>query len=112
MPKIEKTNIKRSSNGTKTFDGYKTKNHDLTVILTPILMIFYSYTPRPYKNVMNKFDLQFKIFTLVDMTKSYFILNGSIILTLSVCLIYRFDAICILPNFFQRSNHQTCVYIL
>ena len=27
---------------------------------------------------MNKFDLQFKIFTLVDTTKSYVILNESI----------------------------------
>ena len=26
---------------------------------------------------MNEFDLQFKIFTLVDTTKSYFILNES-----------------------------------
>ena len=53
------------------------KNHNLTVILAPILMI-YSYTPRPYKNAINKFDLQFKIFTLVDTTKSYVILNESI----------------------------------
>ena len=44
-PKSQKTNIQRSSNETKLFDGYKTKNHDLTVILTPILMIFYNYTP-------------------------------------------------------------------
>ena len=29
-------------------------------------MIFYNYTPRPYKNVLNEFDLQFKIFTHVD----------------------------------------------
>ena len=33
-------------------------------MLAPILMIFYSYTPRPYKNSLNEFDLQFKIFTL------------------------------------------------
>ena len=59
---------------------------------------------------MNEFDLQFKIFTLVD--KSYFILNGSITLTLSVCLIYRFDAIRILRSVFQRSNRQTCLYTL
>ena len=31
-------------------------------------MIFYNYTPRPYKNALNEFDLQFKIFTLVDTT--------------------------------------------
>ena len=43
--KLQKTNIQRSSNGTKLFDGYKTKNHYLTIILTPILMIFYRYTP-------------------------------------------------------------------
>ena len=29
-------------------------------------------------NIMNEFDLQFKIFTLVDTTKSYVILNESI----------------------------------
>ena len=40
----KKKNIQRSSNKIKLFNGYKTKNHDLTVILTPILMIFYSYT--------------------------------------------------------------------
>ena len=28
-------------------------------------------------NTMNEFDLQFKIFTLVDTTKSYVILNES-----------------------------------
>ena len=61
---------------------------------------------------MNEFDIQFKIFTLVDTTKSYFILNGSITLTLSVCLIYCFDVIRILRSFFQRSNRQTCLYIL
>ncbi len=54
------------------------KNHDLTVILTPILMIFYRYTPLPYMNTMTEFDLQFKIFTLVDTTKSYVIFNESI----------------------------------
>ena len=54
------------------------KIHDLTVILTPILMIFYSYTPLPYMNTMNEFDLQFKIFTQVDTTKSYVILNERI----------------------------------
>ena len=54
------------------------KNHDLTVILTPILMIFYSYTHLPYMNTMTEFDLQFKIFTLVDTTKSYVIFNESI----------------------------------
>ena len=61
---------------------------------------------------MNEFDLQSKIFTIVDTTKSYFILNMSIILTLSVCLIYRFDAICILLKNFQRSNCQTYLYTL
>ena len=54
------------------------KNHDLTVILTPILMIFYRYTPWPNMNTMIEFDLQFKIFTLVDTTKSYVIFNESI----------------------------------
>ena len=49
------------------------------VILTPILMIFDGY-----KNAMNEFNLQFKIFTLVD--KSYFILNGCITLTLKCML--------------------------
>ena len=29
-------------------------------------------------NTMNEFDLQFKIFTLVDTTKSYVILNESL----------------------------------
>ena len=32
---------------------------------------FYSYTPWPYMNTRNEFDLQFKIFTLLDTTKSY-----------------------------------------
>ena len=42
----KKTIIQRSSKGTKLFDGYKQENHNLTAILTPILMIvFYSYTP-------------------------------------------------------------------
>ena len=55
-----------------------TKTHDLTVILTPIFMIFYMYTPSPYMNTVNDFDLEFEIFTLVDTTKSYVILNESI----------------------------------
>ena len=37
--------MQRLGNRTKLFDGCKQKNHDLTVILTPILMIFYKYTP-------------------------------------------------------------------
>ena len=60
------------------------KNHDLMVILTPILMIFYINIPLPYMNTMNEFDLQFKIFTQVDTTKSYVILNESINKLLSV----------------------------
>ena len=35
-------------------------------------------------NTMNEFDLQFKIFTQVDITKSYVILNESINKLLSV----------------------------
>ena len=35
-------------------------------------------------NTMNKFDLQFKIFTQVDTTKSYVILNENINKLLSV----------------------------
>ena len=35
-------------------------------------------------NTMNEFDLQFKIFTIVDTTKSYVILNESINKLLSV----------------------------
>ena len=54
------------------------KNHNLMVILALILMIFYNYTPRPYKNTMNEFDLQFKNIALVDTTKSYVVLIGSI----------------------------------
>ena len=76
--KSQKTNIQLSSKETKLFDGYKTKNHDLTVILTRILIIFYSYTPRSYMNTTKEFDLQFKILTIVDTTKSYVILNESI----------------------------------
>ena len=56
----------------------KQKNHDLTVILTSILMIFYKYTCWPYTNTMNEFDHQFKIFTQVDTTKSYVIVDESI----------------------------------
>ena len=37
--------MQRLGNGTKLFDGFKQKNQYLTVILTPILMIFYRYTP-------------------------------------------------------------------
>ena len=47
-------------------------------------MIFYSYTPWPYMNTINEFDLQFKIFTQVDTTKFYVILNESINKLLSV----------------------------
>ena len=36
-------------------------------------------------NTMNEFDLQFKIFTQVDTTKSYVILNESINRVLCVC---------------------------
>ena len=39
---------------------------------------FLHYTPWPYMNKMNEFDLQFKIFTLMDTTKSYIILKVSI----------------------------------
>ena len=35
-------------------------------------------------NIMNEFDLQFKIFTLTDTTKSYIILNESMNKLLSV----------------------------
>ena len=45
---------------------------------TRILIIFYSYTPRSSMNTMKEFDLQFKILTIVDTTKSYVILNESI----------------------------------
>ena len=48
MKNHKKTNIKRLRNGTKVFDGYKRESHNLTIVLAPILMIFYSYTPRPY----------------------------------------------------------------
>ena len=54
------------------------KKSRFNVILTPILMIFYRYTPWPYMNTMNEFNLQFKIFTQVDTTKSYVILDESI----------------------------------
>ena len=47
-------------------------------------MIFCSYTPWTYMNTMNEFDFQFKIFTQVDTTKSYVVLNESINKLLSV----------------------------
>ena len=61
---------------------------------------------------MNEFDLQFKIFTLVDTTKSYVILNESMNKLLSVSesivlMRYAFYEIS-----FQRSNRQTCLYML
>ena len=49
-----------------------------------MLMIFYSYTPSPYMNTTNSFDRQFKIFTQLDTTKSYVILNESMNKLLSV----------------------------
>ena len=86
------------------------KNHNLTVILTPILMIFYSYTPWPYTNTLNQLDLQFKIFTLVDTTKSYVILNiTNKLLSVSESIIlmgYAFYE----TNFHDPTVKHICIY--
>ena len=75
-------------------------------------MIFYSYTPWPYMNGLNEFDLQFKIFTLVDTTKSYVILNESINKLLSVSQsIVSMGYECPETNF-NDHNRQTCLDML
>ena len=61
---------------------------------------------------MNEFDLQFKIFTQVDTTKSYAIFNESINKLLSVS-----DSIVLMGYEFSKTNfnnpnRQTCLYIL
>ena len=61
---------------------------------------------------MNEFDLQFKIFILVDTTKSYVILNESInkLLSVSQSIIlmgYEFS-----KTNFNDPNRQTCLYML
>ena len=60
---------------------------------------------------MNEFDLQFKIFTLVDTTKSYVILNESInkLLSISQSIVsmgYEFS-----ETYFNDHNRQTCLYM-
>ena len=61
---------------------------------------------------MNEFDVQFKIFTQVDTTKSYVILNESInklsSVSQSLVLIgYEFS-----KTNFNDQNHQTYLYML
>ena len=61
---------------------------------------------------MNEFDLQFKIFTQVDTTKSYVILNESInkLLSVSESIVlmgYEFS-----KTNFNDHNRQTCLYML
>ena len=63
-------------------------------------------------NAVNDFDLQFKIFTLVETTKSYVILNESINKLLSVSqsidlMGYEFS-----ETNFNDPNRQTCLYML
>ena len=60
---------------------------------------------------MNEFDLQFKIFTQVDTTKSYVILNESInkLLSVSQSIVlmgYQFS-----ETNFNDHNRQTCLYM-
>ena len=60
---------------------------------------------------MNEFDLQFKIFTKVDTTKSYVILNESInkLLSVSQSIVlmgYEFS-----KTNFNDHNRQTCLYM-
>ena len=60
---------------------------------------------------MNEFDLQFKIFTQVDTTKSYAILNESInkISSVSQSIVlmgYEFS-----KTNFNDHNHQICLYM-
>ena len=60
---------------------------------------------------MNEFDLQFKIFTQVDTTKSYVILNECInkLLNVSQSIVlmgYKFS-----ETNFNDHNRQTCLYI-
>ena len=60
---------------------------------------------------MNEVDLQFKIFTLVDTTKSYVILNKSMNKLLSVS-----ESIVLMGYEFSEANfndlnHQTCLYM-
>ena len=60
---------------------------------------------------MNEFDLQFKIFTQVDTTKSYVILNESInkLLSVSQSIVlmgYEFS-----ETNFNDHNRQTCLYM-
>ena len=61
---------------------------------------------------MNEFDLQFKIFTQVDTTKSYVILNESInkLLSVSQSIVlmgYEFS-----ETNFNDHNRQTCLYMI
>ena len=61
---------------------------------------------------MNEFDLQFKIFTQVDTTKSYVILNESAkkLLSVSESIVlmgYEFS-----ETNFNDPNRQTCLYML
>ena len=60
---------------------------------------------------MNEFDLQFKIFTQVDTTKSYVVLNESInkLLSVSQSIVligYEFS-----ETNFNDHNRQTCLYM-
>ena len=81
------------------FNGYLNSDFD----------IFYSYIPWPYMNTMIEFDLQFKIFTLVDTTKSYVILNESINKSVSESIIlirYAFYE----TNFNDSTIKLICLY--
>ena len=60
---------------------------------------------------MNEFDLQFKIFTQVDTTKSYVILNESINKLLSVSQSIVLTGYELSETNFNDHNRQTCSYI-
>ena len=62
-------------------------------------------------NTMNEFDLQFKIFTQVDTTKSYVILNESINKLLSVSQSIVLTGYELSETNFNDHNRQTCSYI-
>ena len=62
-------------------------------------------------NTMNEFDLQFKIFTQVDTTKSYVILNESINKLLSVSQSIVWMGYEFFETNFNDHNHQACLYM-
>ena len=60
---------------------------------------------------MNEFDLQFKIFTQVNTTKSYVILNESINKLLSVSQSIVLTGYELSETNFNDHNRQTCSYM-